>query len=157
MLLASAVSFASGDIQERDGKCFLWEIDSKTATVYLMGSFHMFKPEMYPLNYCFTDAFKKADTMVVEVNLNKVDENQMAKLFADKGIYQGDVTIEQRLSKETMEKLVDLCRERNIGVKLVVYPNANQVLSQDIDSLQARYWSAFAVKNNLPFLNLFCS
>ena len=116
MLLASAVSFASGDIQERDGKCFLWEIDSKTATVYLMGSFHMFKPEMYPLNYCFTDAFKKADTMVVEVNLNKVDENQMAKLFADKGIYQGDVTIEQRLSKETMEKLEDYLDARNIDI-----------------------------------------
>lgn len=116
MLLVSAVSCASEETQDRDGKCFLWKIDSKTATVYLMGSFHMFKSEMYPLNNCFTDAFKKADTLVVEVNLDKVNEKQMAKLFADNGLYHGDVTIEQRLSKETMGKLEDYLDARNIDI-----------------------------------------
>ena len=102
MLLLSGVACAADKSLNGDDKCFLWEIESKTATVYMMGSFHMFKREMYPLNDCYNNTFEIADTLVVEVDMNAVDENQMAKLFETRGLYQGDVTIDQRLSKDTL-------------------------------------------------------
>jgi len=65
----------------------------------------MFKKEMYPLDICYKDAFEKADTLVVEVNMNAVDPDKITAMFNERGIYQGNVTIEQRLSKETLQKL----------------------------------------------------
>jgi len=85
----------------------------------MMGSFHMFKRDMYPLNDCFTNAFRNSDTLVVEVNMNEVDENQMATLFEDRGIYAGDVTIEQRLSKETLDLLKEYLGRHNIDITQV--------------------------------------
>lgn len=120
MLLTAGQSYAL-DQTSRSGedKCFLWEVRSDTATVYLMGSFHMFKQDMYPLDECFTDAFDKADILVVEVNMNNVDQEKMAELFKQRGIYQGDVTIEQRLSKETLDKLKEYLNSRGIDMTQV--------------------------------------
>ena len=37
-------------------KTFLWRVQSKTATVYILGSLHFFKKEFYPLNKKIDDA-----------------------------------------------------------------------------------------------------
>ena len=105
MLLMSGLAYALDDSKGNSDKCFLWEVRSKTATVYLLGLFHMFKKEMYPLDKCISAAFDKADTLVVEVNMNTIDQNRTASLFKERGIYPEDTTLEQRLSKETLEKL----------------------------------------------------
>ena len=119
MLMVSGLSHASDDTKAGGGKCFLWEVRSQTATVYLMGSFHMFKKDMYPLDDCINNAFHKADTLVVEVNMNTVDQDKVEKLFEEKGIYQGDVTIEQRLSKETLDKLKDYLGRNGVDIAQV--------------------------------------
>lgn len=107
MLLASGLSYGFDDTKTGAGKCFLWEVRSKTATVYLMGSFHMFKKNMYPLDNCFNNAFKKSDTLVVEVNMNAVDQEKITTLFNDRGIYKGDEILERQLTRETLDKLND--------------------------------------------------
>jgi len=105
ILFVSAFSNAFADTDASDKKCFLWEVRSKTATVYLMGSFHMFKKDMYPLDRCFDNAFQKADTLVVEVNMNTVDQDKITALFTDRGTYKGEVTLEKQLTQETLGKL----------------------------------------------------
>lgn len=105
MLLMSGLAYALDDNKGNPDKCFLWEVRSKTATVYLLGSFHMFKKEMYPLNKCVSTAFDKSDTLVVEINMNAVDQEGMTSLFRERGIYPGDTTLEQQLSQETLGKL----------------------------------------------------
>ena len=42
-------------------KTFLWKVQSKTNTVYVMGSIHYLKKEMYPLNEKIENAFEKSD------------------------------------------------------------------------------------------------
>lgn len=119
ILLVPALSYASDDTKSAEGKCFLWEVHSRTATIFLMGSFHMFKSDMYPLDDCINDAFHKADTLVVEVNMMTVDQNKVEKLFKEQGIYQGDVTLEQRLSKETLDKLKNYLGRNGVDIKQV--------------------------------------
>ena len=42
-----------------DAKTFLWKVESKTTTVYVLGSIHFMKKESYPLSRKIEDAFNK--------------------------------------------------------------------------------------------------
>ena len=56
----------------RDGKSFLWEARSKTATVYLLGSLHLMKKEVYPLSEKIEKAFDRSEILAVEANINDI-------------------------------------------------------------------------------------
>jgi uncharacterized protein len=91
------------------GKCMMWKVSSKTATVYLLGSMHMATPEMFPLPKEMEEAFKKADTLVVEVNLNKVDQAKAMQLALEKGMYKGNDTLSGSIKPETLQQVKDAC------------------------------------------------
>ena len=87
----------------------MWKVSSPTATVYLVGSLHLATPEMYPLPKEMEDAFAKADTLTVEVNTNKLDQQKLMSVMQTKGMYQGDETLSTNLKKETLQELQDEC------------------------------------------------
>jgi uncharacterized protein YbaP (TraB family) len=85
------------------GKHFLWSVRSGAGTVYLFGSVHIAKPELYPLDPVIEGAFKRADALVVEVNPDRLNEAQRNDLIRRYGVYPGDETLSGALSRETYE------------------------------------------------------
>lgn len=59
------------------------------------------------------------------------------------------------LAQDNMQKLVGLCKRRNISVTVAVYPWQAQILYRDLDSIQVRFWQKFCEDNNVTFINLF--
>ncbi len=49
-------------------KTFLWRLSSASATVYLAGTVHVGKEEMYPLPDAFLKAYQASDSLLMEVN-----------------------------------------------------------------------------------------
>lgn len=49
---------------------FLWQTASSTSTVYLLGSIHVARPDLYPLPRVIDDAFAASDTLVLETDLD---------------------------------------------------------------------------------------
>jgi len=94
---------------EATGKCMMWKVSSKTATVYLLGSMHMATPEMFPLPKEMEEAFDKSDTLVVEININKMDQAKMLQLAQDKGMYKGADTLSGTIKPETLQQLKAAC------------------------------------------------
>jgi len=64
---------------------YLWEIHSKKATVYLLGSIHLAKPEIYPLSSAINEAYESSNKLVVEVNVNNVDQTDLSLKMLLKG------------------------------------------------------------------------
>jgi len=89
---------------------FLWQVKSKTSTVYLLGSIHVAKPDFYPLNKVIEQDYKLSDALVVEVNINNLDMKSMM----NRVMLPGRETLESQLSKETYEKLKKLFADNNI-------------------------------------------
>lgn len=85
-------------------KNFLWEVKSKTGTAYLLGSIHMFKRHMYPLNESIEEAYKKSDVLAVEVNMNKVTDAQKASMTAN-AFYNDGTTLKDHISKDSYNLL----------------------------------------------------
>lgn len=59
------------------------------------------------------------------------------------------------LAQENMKKLVDLTKQHNIKLTIIVYPWREQVKANDLDSRQVKVWQQFAQENQIRFINLF--
>lgn len=82
-------------------KSLLWSVRSETATVYLLGSIHVAKPELYPLHPNVEAAFDQSDTLVVEINPEEFDNSRLQSLFMQYGTYPPTETLDRKISKET--------------------------------------------------------
>jgi hypothetical protein len=81
-------------------KSFLWKVQSDRSTVYLLGSIHFLKEEVYPLNQTIETAFESSDKLVVEANINDLGNLDLKKL-ADRAFFKHDDTVEKHVSPET--------------------------------------------------------
>lgn len=99
LILAVGTAFAQ---TEAPAKGVLWEVKSASNTAYLFGSIHLAKTSFYPLPDAVDNAYKQADTVVVEVDTT--DTAAAAKaipLFT----YVAPDKLENHVSKKTWENL----------------------------------------------------
>jgi uncharacterized protein len=110
LAVAMAVSLsgwqtAAAAEKKAPAKHFLWVVKSKTATVYLLGSVHVAKKEIYPLDAVINSAFKKSDTLVLEIPMNaKTQAEAGAKLLAAARYGAGD-SLDKHLSAAVNKQL----------------------------------------------------
>ena len=90
------------DVFPQSQKSFLWRVRSKTNTVYVLGSLHLSKKEIYPLNQKIENAFDQSDILVVEANVNDIKKVDIQKL-AESAFYPANDTLEKHLSAGTYE------------------------------------------------------
>jgi uncharacterized protein YbaP (TraB family) len=83
-----------------DQKSLLWKVQSSRSTVYLLGSIHFLKEDVYPLNKTIEDAYESSDKLVVEANISDLG-NLDLKMLADRAFYKNDDHIEKHVSPET--------------------------------------------------------
>lgn len=90
------------DTVPQNHKNFLWKVQSKTSTIYLLGSIHFFKKEGYPLDKRIENAFDKSDILVVEANIDDVSQIDLQKLI-EGSLYPDNETLEGHVPKATYE------------------------------------------------------
>lgn len=101
-----------------DKKNFLWKVRSETGTVYILGSIHFMKKEIYPLDKKIEDAFDKSDVLSVEANVNDISQIDLQKLM-ETSLYPGDDTLEKHVSGETYGRVKKEIERNGIPVWIV--------------------------------------
>jgi uncharacterized protein YbaP (TraB family) len=102
VVLAAATGALAGD------KLFMWQVESETAKVTLVGSIHVGKPDFFPLAEPFEKSFAEAATLAVEVDVEDPEVMQKsATLMMQKGMLPGDETLATRLEPEVYARLVE--------------------------------------------------
>lgn len=95
-------------------------MSSKDSTVYILGSIHLAKPELYPLDKEITLAYKKSDILVVE--LDPSSEESMATIvntIASSGLYPTGKSLATELSSGTYRVLADYMNKRGLPISQV--------------------------------------
>lgn len=59
------------------------------------------------------------------------------------------------LGQQNMAKLAELCRQKDVRLRLAVHPWQTQVMKQDTLDYYVRSWKEFCNSENLDFINLF--
>jgi hypothetical protein len=95
LLQAGALAAPSG------GKNFLWKASSDSGVVYILGSIHFFKSELYPLDEKIDKAFGMSDVLAVEADINNIGEISPMKLL-ERSLYPEGDSIEKHVSAGTM-------------------------------------------------------
>jgi uncharacterized protein len=84
-------------------KCFLWKIQSKSATVYILGSMHMAKPDIYPLPRKIEESFAKSAVLALEADPAKAQDTALLRQMLAAAAYAKGGTLKEHLSRETFE------------------------------------------------------
>lgn len=107
---------ARGDAEAAQ-KGFLWKVRSGSATVYLLGSIHIFKKELYPLPAKIEEAFQSSDILVVEANIDDLNLETMMTML-EGAFYRENETLEGHLSKDTFARAEEKLAESGIPIQL---------------------------------------
>lgn len=103
------------DAYSQNQKTFLWRVQSKVNTVYLLGSIHFLKPDMYPLSDVIEEAFNKSDVLAVEADIRNENPEAAARLMVS-GLYMSNDTLDAHISPETY----DLVKEESAKLGLPI-------------------------------------
>jgi len=115
--LAFLCAAAPGAAARADGAGHaLWEIHGKHNTVYLLGSIHVLRPSDYPLAPELLDAYRHAQALYMEVNLQDIDPKSMqTELLASATLRDGK-NLPSILGKQRYDHAAALARD--VGVEL---------------------------------------
>ena len=119
--VASLVAFfffiLPGAGQERD-RGFLWRVDSPRTTIYLLGSIHLARRDMYPLPEAVEKAYRASDVLVLETDINKLTP-AMARSMSGQTTYFPPDRIQNHLSAGALEKLNRVLTDLEIPIESV--------------------------------------
>ena len=103
------------------GTCFLWEMKGEKSTIYLFGSVHCARKELYPLKNIIEDAYNSSDTLVVEADVLKTDSAMIQTLVMQKGIYTDGTTVDAHLPDNLKKEVDRVFTELSLPAQLKVY------------------------------------
>jgi uncharacterized protein YbaP (TraB family) len=93
-------------------KHFLWKVTGPKGVVYLFGTIHAGKADFYPLPSIIEDSFKKADTLIEEVDISEPAEaSRLQRGFTEEGGYPNGDTITNHLSEATRAHLTEYVKK----------------------------------------------
>lgn len=98
-------------------KSFFWQVVSPSATVYLLGSIHFAKPDIYPLDEKVETAFAQSSFLVVELDQKQLDQDAMRRHILQRGMYEKPDTIESHISDATLKSLKDYLERYNMPLQ----------------------------------------
>lgn len=99
------------------GTCCLWEVDD--GRLYLLGSMHLMKAEHYPLKAPIERAFARADIVVFETDLDKLEAPRSQTLLMQQALLPAGKSLKGRLDPETYALLRR--KAADLGVDIALY------------------------------------
>jgi uncharacterized protein YbaP (TraB family) len=99
-------------------KSFLWRVQSKRSTVYILGSIHLLKKDIYPLSRTIENAFEKSDFLAVEADINEIGRLNIQKLV-ESAFYSGNDTLEKHVSRSTFDTIKEQTERLGLPVEFV--------------------------------------
>ena len=107
-LLLALLPTAFPRAEEAKPSHFLWSVQDPKGgqgRVYLFGSLHLCRPDMYPLSVEVEAAYQDTKTLALEVNLDARTQQEIAARFVKDGLNDHGVTLSSQLQPETLRLL----------------------------------------------------
>jgi uncharacterized protein len=90
------------------GRSLLWKVKSATNTVYLLGSIHVGKPELYPLSAAIEEAFDSSRVAVFEVDPCADDFAAKTNKLQQAARYPKGETLRDHISPALFKRVEDM-------------------------------------------------
>jgi len=84
---------------ENTEETFLWKVDDGNSHIFLLGSIHVAKQDMYPLDYRIEEAYRGSDIVAFEIDMTKIDPMSIMKYMT----YTDGTKLKDKISSENYE------------------------------------------------------
>jgi uncharacterized protein YbaP (TraB family) len=98
------------------GKSFLWLLEAEKGKCYVLGSIHMLMKEHYPLAEKIEQAYQKSGILAVEADIS-ADKLGWTALLMKRGLYEGEETLADNVSKETFDRARKKLKEYGMDIE----------------------------------------
>ena len=95
-------------------KSLLWQVSSPCNKIYILGSIHLGKENIYPLGEEIERAYKEAEKIAVEVDMTKIDALGMNEILKKYAFCPPDKNLKDLISPSTYKRLMKKLKELNI-------------------------------------------
>jgi uncharacterized protein YbaP (TraB family) len=100
-----------------EARSLLYKVSSEQSTVYILGSIHLAKAELYPLDEAIVKAYEKSDVLVVEVDpSSEVSVSMMQEVMSDLGMYPPGMSLKTQLSENTYKSLLSYTKKIGLSI-----------------------------------------
>jgi uncharacterized protein YbaP (TraB family) len=97
-------------------KHFLWKVTGGNGVVFLFGTVHVGKKDLYPLASVIEDSFKQSDILVEEIDPdNSPEALRLAQDIIKGGMYPAGDSIANHLTEETRGRLTEYAKAGQLG------------------------------------------
>lgn len=83
----------------------MWKVSDADNSVYLLGSFHLLKPEDYPLSSDVDAAFADAESLMFEISPEEMGSPTLGMQMGQAALRRDGTALDSELSPETRESL----------------------------------------------------
>jgi uncharacterized protein YbaP (TraB family) len=97
----------------------LWELKGKTNTVFLLGSMHVMKDEMYPLAPVIEAAYKQSSMLVFETDMKVLESPAFAMKLMSKATYPEGESLKKNLSPAMYSLLASNLQNSILSVEMI--------------------------------------
>ncbi len=111
IFLNAALSYAEN--------AFLWRVQSRNSTVFLLGSIHVLKKDVYPLSRAIEGAFEEADYVAVEADVTHITLVDAQQLIT-KAFYAPGDSLDKHISREAMKTLEEETGELGLPTEFLL-------------------------------------
>ena len=120
MFFKSILLFLLITVSLLDAKSILYKVSSKSNTVYILGSIHLAKPELYPLDEAIDKAYKKSDVLVVELDAESPESAvKMQSAMLSLGIYPDSKSLKTELNSKTYKQLQEYTTKAGVPLQIL--------------------------------------
>ena len=103
-----------------NAKSLLYKVSSASSTVYLLGSIHLAKPELYPLDKAIEHAYASSDVLVVELDAESPESTvAIQKVMAQLGLYKNGKSLKTELSAQTYDQLKEYTVKVGLSLQML--------------------------------------
>jgi uncharacterized protein YbaP (TraB family) len=95
----------------------VWKLTKDGGSLYLGGSVHALRAADYPIPGEFDLAFEQSDILILETDVNRLTDSDVALQLTAKMFLPDNETLETVLREETFKKLADRCAKSGVAVE----------------------------------------
>ena len=104
LVLANTVD-AQDRLQPKTDKHFLWALQTKKNTIFFLGSVHVLQSDAYPLAQTIEEAYKDAQRIVFETDVDEMNDPAVQAKMMALGLYTQGQTLKDNVSEGTYKLL----------------------------------------------------
>ncbi|QGH32835.1 hypothetical protein GI584_01655 [Gracilibacillus salitolerans] len=98
---------------------FLWEVVHGDTTVYLQGTIHIGQEDFFPLNTASEAAYKRADVILPEIDLNALDIEEIQPMTMELALYEDGSKLQDHISPELYNDITELLSMYGFDMQMI--------------------------------------